>query len=140
MYAVRVHEYGGPEVLVHEEVPDPVAGPGQVVVGVSVADVMFLDTLLRGGWGGEVFPRDLPYVPGGGGAGEVLSVGAGVDPAWVGRKVVARTTPARTSLQRREVSRSCSRQGAAGPMSPSITPKTAGYNAFAMPQAGSVRL
>ncbi|MCP2244509.1 NADPH2:quinone reductase [Lentzea aerocolonigenes] len=88
--AVRVHEFGGPEVLVAEEVPEPVAGPGQVVVGLDVADVMFLDTLLRGGWGQEYFPRTPPYVPGGGGAGHVLSVGEGVDPAWVGRHVVAR--------------------------------------------------
>lgn len=88
--AVRVHEFGGPEVLVAEEVPEPVAGPGQVVVGLDVADVMFLDTLLRSGWGQEYFPRTPPYVPGGGGAGHVLSVGDGVDPAWFGRHVVAR--------------------------------------------------
>ncbi|NKE63993.1 NADPH:quinone reductase, partial [Lentzea sp. PSKA42] len=88
--AVRVHEFGGPEVLVAEEIAEPVAGPGQVVVGLNVADVIFLDTLLRGGWGGEFFPLAPPYVPGGGGAGQVLSVGEGVDPAWVGRHVVAR--------------------------------------------------
>lgn len=90
MRAVRVHEFGGPEVLVVEEVPDPIAGPGQVVVGLHVADVIFLDTLLRGGWGGEFFPLEPPYTPGGGGAGEVLSVGEGVDPAWLGTRVVAR--------------------------------------------------
>ncbi|MFC3893840.1 zinc-binding dehydrogenase [Lentzea rhizosphaerae] len=90
MRAVRVHEFGGPEVLVADEVPEPVAGPGEVVVGLEVADVMFLDTLLRSGWGQEYFPRTPPYVPGGGGAGHVLSVGDGVDPAWVGRHVVAR--------------------------------------------------
>ncbi|WP_089958758.1 zinc-binding dehydrogenase [Lentzea xinjiangensis] len=90
MRAVRVHEFGGPEVLVAEEVPDPVAGPGQVVVGLVAADVIFLDTLLRRGWGLEFFPTHPPYVPGGGGAGHVLSVGEGVDPAWVGRHVIAR--------------------------------------------------
>lgn len=40
MHAVRVHEFGGPEVLRFEEVPDPTAGPGQVVVGIAVADVL----------------------------------------------------------------------------------------------------
>lgn len=90
MRVIRVREFGGPEVLVPEEVPDPVAGPGQVVVGLAVADVIYLDTLLRGGWGGEFFPTELPYVPGGGGAGRVLSVGEGVDPAWVGRHVLVR--------------------------------------------------
>jgi NADPH2:quinone reductase len=88
--AVRVHEFGGPEVLVAEEVPEPVAAEGQVVVGMDAVDVIFLDTLLRGGWGREYFPRHPPYVPGGGGAGRVLSVGADVDPAWLGRHVVAR--------------------------------------------------
>ncbi len=90
MRAVRVHEFGGPEVLVAEEVPDPVAGPGQVVVGVEAADVLFLDTLLRKGMYGDYFPTHPPYVPGRGGAGRVLSVGDGVDPAWVGRHVTAR--------------------------------------------------
>ena len=88
MRAVRVHEFGGPEVLRLDEVPEPVAGPGQVVVGLTAADVIFLDTLLRSGWGGEFFPRNPPYVPGEGGAGHVLSVGEGVDPAWLGRHVV----------------------------------------------------
>ncbi|WP_312032908.1 zinc-binding dehydrogenase [Actinomadura latina] len=72
-------------------VADPVAGPGQVVVGMEVADVIYLDTLLRSGWGQDFFPRTPPYVPGGGGAGEVVAVGAGVDPGWVGRRVVVRT-------------------------------------------------
>ncbi|MEU0480558.1 zinc-binding dehydrogenase [Streptosporangium sp. NPDC006013] len=92
MRAIQVREFGGPEVLVYEEVPDPVAGQGEVVVGLTVADVIYLDTLLRGGWGRDFFPRQLPYVPGGGGAGQVLSVGEGVDPGWAGRRVVARTS------------------------------------------------
>ncbi|MEW9529174.1 zinc-binding dehydrogenase [Microbispora sp. NPDC049125] len=92
MRAILVREFGGPEVLVPGEVADPVAGPGQVVVGLAVADVIYLDTLLRSGWGREFFPRELPYVPGGGGAGKVLAAGEGVDPAWVGRRVVARTS------------------------------------------------
>ncbi|SDU72601.1 zinc-binding dehydrogenase [Jiangella alkaliphila] len=90
MHAIEVREFGGPEVLIARELPDPVAGPGQVVVGLAAADVIYLDTLLRGGWGGEHFPINLPYVPGGGGAGTVLTVGDGVDPAWVGRRVLAR--------------------------------------------------
>jgi NADPH:quinone reductase len=91
MRAIQVQQFGGPEVLVAREAPDPVAGPGQVVVAVAAADVIYLDTLLRGGWGGEVFPLQPPYVPGGGVSGHVLTVGAGVDPAWVGRQVVTRT-------------------------------------------------
>ncbi|RBQ17180.1 NADPH:quinone reductase [Spongiactinospora rosea] len=90
MRAVQVREFGGPEVLVPAEVPEPVAGPGEVVVELVVADVIYLDTLLRQGWGGEVFPVRPPYIPGGGGAGRVVAVGAGVDPGWVGKRVVAR--------------------------------------------------
>ncbi|MFJ4684786.1 zinc-binding dehydrogenase [Streptomyces sp. NPDC088789] len=90
MRAIQVREFGGPEVLVARETADPVAGPGQVVVAMVAADVIYLDTLLRAGWGGEYFPLALPYIPGGGGAGRVLSVGAGVDPGLVGRHVLAR--------------------------------------------------
>jgi NADPH2:quinone reductase len=91
MRAIQVASFGGPEVLSPVELPDPVPGPGQVVVGMAVADVIFLDVMLRGGWGQDFFPRELPYVPGGGGAGEVLETGEGVDPAWAGRRVVVRT-------------------------------------------------
>ncbi|MEU9335837.1 zinc-binding dehydrogenase [Streptomyces sp. NPDC048290] len=90
MRAIQVREFGGPEVLVAREVADPVAGPGQLVVAIAAADVIFLDTLLRSGWGQEYFPLELPYVPGGGGAGLVLSVGEGVDPGWIGRRVLVR--------------------------------------------------
>lgn len=89
MRAVQVAEFGGPEVLTVVELPDPVAGPGQVVIGMAAADVIFLDTLLRGGWGRDFFPLTLPYVPGGGGAGTVVAVGEGVDRVWQGRRVAA---------------------------------------------------
>lgn len=92
MRAIQVAAFGGPEVLDPVELPDVVPGAGQVVVGLAVADVIFLDTLLRSGWGQEFFPRSLPYVPGGGGAGEVLRTGEGVDPDWVGRRVVVRSS------------------------------------------------
>lgn len=92
MRAIQVASFGGPEVLSPVELPDPTPGPGQVVVGMAVADVIFLDTLLRSGWGQDLFPRTLPYVPGGGGAGRVLQTGEGVDPAWAGRPVVVRTS------------------------------------------------
>jgi NADPH2:quinone reductase len=88
---VEVARFGGPDVLKPTEAPDPVAGPGQVVVDVFVADVLFVETMVRRGWGREYFPVEPPYVPGDGVAGQVISVGKGVDPVWVGRKVVART-------------------------------------------------
>jgi len=91
MQAVQVTRFGGSEVLVTSEAPDPVAGSGQVVIDVSVAPVLTLDTQVRSGWGREWFPIQLPYIPGAGVAGEVSSVGEDVDPDWIGRRVVTDT-------------------------------------------------
>lgn len=68
---------------------NPVAGTGQVVVGVSIAPVLTLDTQLRRGWGQEWFRVKPPYAPGAGLAGKVLSAGEGANPDWIGRRVVA---------------------------------------------------
>ncbi|MEU0876419.1 zinc-binding dehydrogenase [Nocardia brasiliensis] len=95
MRAVQAVEFGGPEVLTVREVPEPVAGAGQVVVEVAAADVMFLDTRLRSGWGSDFFPLEPPYVPGGAVAGVVRAVGADVDPSWVGRRVATATAASR---------------------------------------------
>ncbi|GAA1696997.1 zinc-binding dehydrogenase [Fodinicola feengrottensis] len=91
MRAIQVTEFGGPEVLVSTDVPEPVPGPGEAVVQVSYADIIFLDTTLRGGAGQEYFPLRPPYVPGGAIAGTVAAVGAGVDPGLIGRSVASRT-------------------------------------------------
>lgn len=89
MNVVEVTKFGGPEVLVATWAPDPVAGPGQVLIGVSAVDVMSIDAQLRAGWGKDWFPARPPFVPGTGVAGRVLSVGDGVDPGWAGRRVAA---------------------------------------------------
>lgn len=91
MKVIQVAQFGGPEVLTVSESPDPAAGPGQVVVGVSAVDTLFVETQIRSGWGKEYFAPTLPYVPGGGVAGRVISVGAGVDAGWIGRAVAAST-------------------------------------------------
>jgi NADPH2:quinone reductase len=78
-------------VLVTSETPDPGAGPGEVVVDVSVADVLFVDAQIRRGWGGEYFTVMPPYVPGNGVAGQVISVAEAADPGWIGRRVVSHT-------------------------------------------------
>jgi NADPH2:quinone reductase len=91
MRVVQAIRFGGPEVLVPGELPEPVAGPDQVVVEVAVAGLTFVETQIRRGtdpW--HERPR-LPYVPGGLVAGHVGEVGARVDPAWLGRRVVAAT-------------------------------------------------
>ena len=77
MLVAEVGRFGGPEVLTARQVPDPVAGPGQVVVRTSAADVLFLDALIRSGRGVDFFPLRPPYVPGNGVAGQVISGGDG---------------------------------------------------------------
>lgn len=88
MRVAQVKEFGGPEVLVTTGVPDPVAGPGEAVVAVSVVDTIFVETQIRSGAFGEHFAVQPPYVPGGGIAGTVRAVGDGVDEAWIGRRVI----------------------------------------------------
>jgi NADPH2:quinone reductase len=82
---VQVEEFGGPEVLRPVTVADAEPGPDEAVIAVAAADVMFLDTLLRSGWGAGFFPVSPPYVPGSGVGGRVV---AG---RWTGRRVVADT-------------------------------------------------
>ncbi|MFI5728509.1 zinc-binding dehydrogenase [Kribbella sp. NPDC051587] len=91
MRVVRIARFGGPEVLELVELPEPVAGPGEVVIEVEAAEVLFLDTQLRAGWGQEYFKLELPTVLGAGVAGVVRSVGPGVDAVLVGRRVIAGT-------------------------------------------------
>ncbi|MBF8188118.1 zinc-binding dehydrogenase, partial [Nonomuraea sp. K274] len=87
MRAVVLRRYGGPEELVVEETPDPVPGPGQVLVAVAVAGITFVETQIRADRG----PRraELPAILGNGVAGTVAAVGDGVDPALVGTRVVS---------------------------------------------------
>jgi NADPH:quinone reductase len=91
MLVVEVAEFGGPEVLVPRQAPEPAPGPGQAVVRVTAADVLFVDTLIRSGLAVDFFPIRPPYIPGNGVAGKVIATGDGVDPSWAGRAVVART-------------------------------------------------
>ena len=76
MKAIRVRQFGGPEVLKVETVDDPKPGPGQVVVRVKAVGVNPVETYVRSGKYASL-PK-LPYTPGADGAGEVLAVGAGV--------------------------------------------------------------
>jgi NADPH2:quinone reductase len=91
MRAVQATEFGPPDVLAPIELPEPTAGPGQVVVSVKFAPVLFLDTQIRAGWGREWFPVTPPYTPGAGVAGEITSTGQDVDLEWAERRVVADT-------------------------------------------------
>ncbi len=85
MRAIRVHQFGGPEVLKVEEVPDPTPGPGQVVVRVKAAGVNPVDAYIRSG--AYALKPQLPYTPGTDAAGTVEAVGSGVSGLAKGARV-----------------------------------------------------
>jgi NADPH:quinone reductase-like Zn-dependent oxidoreductase len=60
MKAVRVHDYGGPDVLMYEEAPRPTAGPGEVLIRVHASSVNPFDCAVRAGYMGAYFNYTLP--------------------------------------------------------------------------------
>lgn len=84
MKAIRVYEFGGPEVLQFEDVPDPVAGPGQAVVKLQYAGINFGDTPQ---FHGTYAFAKVPMTPGAEGTGTVVAVGEGVTDIQVGQRV-----------------------------------------------------
>ena len=85
MKAIRVHEFGGPEVMKLEEVPNLAPGPGQVVVSVKAVGVNPVDSYIRAGTYAAKPP--LPYTPGMDAAGTVEAVGEGVESVKVQERV-----------------------------------------------------
>jgi NADPH:quinone reductase-like Zn-dependent oxidoreductase len=82
--AVRIHEDGGPEVLVLEEAPDPAAGPGEILVRIHASALNHLDVWIRKGLPSVAKPRIL----GADGAGVVEALGEGVEGFEPGDRVV----------------------------------------------------
>jgi NADPH:quinone reductase len=89
MKAIRVHSFGGPEVLKLDEVEDPIPGPGEVVIEVRAAGINPADTYMRTGTY-AIVPK-LPYIPGGDAGGVVSAIGAGVREFHVGDTVFVGT-------------------------------------------------
>jgi NADPH2:quinone reductase len=90
MKAIRVHEFGGPEVLKLEEVPTPRPAAGQVLVRIHAAGVNPYDTYMRNGV--YAIKPPLPYTPGSDGAGTVEAVGEGVTKVKPGDRVYTAKT------------------------------------------------
>ena len=90
MKAIQVHQFGGPEVLVLEEVPTPKPGPGEVLVHVRAAGVNPYDTYMRAGT--YAVKPSLPYTPGSDAAGTVEAVGASVAKVKPGDRVYTAKT------------------------------------------------
>jgi len=90
MKAIRVHQFGGPEVLKLEEVPTPKPDAGQVVVRVHAAGVNPYDTYMRAGT--YAIKPPLPYTPGSDAGGVIESIGPGAKQVKPGDRVyVAKT-------------------------------------------------
>ena len=83
MKAIRIHEFGGPEVLRIEDVPVPQAGPGQALIKISAIGVNYLDIYHRTG----VYPLPLPLTPGTEAAGVIAALGEGVTDLAEGQRV-----------------------------------------------------
>jgi len=86
MKAIRVHEFGGPEVLKFEETEEPWPQAGEVLVEVKAAGVNPYDTYMRSGGYGARNPA-LPYTPGSDAAGVVESVGPEINDLALGDRV-----------------------------------------------------
>ena len=84
MKAIRIYEFGPPEVMKLEEVPDLKPGLGQVAVRMHAAGVNPVETYIRSG----IYPKPpTPYTPGADGAGVVEAIGEGVTRVTVGDRV-----------------------------------------------------
>jgi NADPH:quinone reductase-like Zn-dependent oxidoreductase len=79
MKAVYLERFGGPEVLQYGDLPDPVAGPGEVVIDVAAASVNAADWKFRSGQYARHSGAKFPLIPGRDFSGSVSAAGGGVD-------------------------------------------------------------
>lgn len=84
MKAIRYSRYGGPDVLEYVDLPAPVPAPDEALIAVRCASVIPGDWKVRSGHLQEMFPLDLPTIPGRDGAGIVTAKGAACDWAEIG--------------------------------------------------------
>ena len=83
--AIRIHQTGGPEVMQWEEIPEPTAKPGEVVIRQTAVGLNFIDVYYRTGL--YPAPAGLPLVPGNEAAGVVTALGEGVTDLKLGDRV-----------------------------------------------------
>jgi NADPH:quinone reductase-like Zn-dependent oxidoreductase len=88
MKAVVLHEYGGPDKLKYEDVPDPVASEGQVLVRMAATSVNPIDYKMRSGAAKDRFPLEFPAILGRDIAGIVRELGPGVTQFKPGDRVM----------------------------------------------------
>jgi len=85
MKAIRVHEFGPPNVMHVEDITDPTPGPGQILIQIKAIGVNPTDTYTRAGAGAKKV--SLPYTPGIDAAGIVESIGESVTSITVGERI-----------------------------------------------------
>lgn len=95
--AIRIHEYGGPEVLRYEEIDVPTPGEGEAQVRHTAIGLNFIDTYHRSG----LYPMELPTGLGSEAAGVIEAVGPGVTDVQPGDRVVYTGRPADSYAERR---------------------------------------
>ena len=90
MKAVRIHDYGGVDVLHYEEAPRPTPNPGEVLIRVHATTVNPFDCAVRSGYMGAYFNYTFPLILGTDVSGTVEEVGAGVEDISPGDEVYTR--------------------------------------------------
>lgn len=89
MKAIRVHQPGGPEALVYEDVAQPTPGPGEALVKIEAIGINFIDVYRRSG----LYPMATPFTLGDEAAGVVAALGPGVEDLRVGDRVAFASVP-----------------------------------------------
>jgi NADPH:quinone reductase-like Zn-dependent oxidoreductase len=95
MKAVRIHEYGGPEVLKYEDAPRPNPAPDEILIRVHAAGVNPVDWKVRAGFAKDRLKYKMPFIPGWDVSGVVEAAGASAKRLKVGDEVYGRPDIAR---------------------------------------------
>ncbi len=95
MKAIRIHEFGGPDVLKYEKAPQPIPAADEVLIKVHASGVNPIDWKIRAGEAKSKFPVNFPLIPGWDVSGEIEEVGSEVLNFRVGDEVYSRPDPTR---------------------------------------------
>lgn len=90
MKAIQVHQYGGADVLLLDDVKKPVPQDGEILIRLKAAALNPIDAKIRSGYMKEVIPIPLPFIPGWEGAGIVEETGLNVTEFKTGDEVITR--------------------------------------------------
>lgn len=95
MKAIRIHEFGGPEVLKYEDAPTPSPANDEVLIKIFASGVNPIDWKMRAGLAQGKFPVELPLIPGWDVSGEIEEVGSDILNFRKGDEVYSRPDPTR---------------------------------------------